>query len=950
MMVRFSLSSVVALVACLSGTAAAPAPATLANAALTVTFDDRGLTSIVDASAGRRPVSRDDFTITLSGRTYEGRSLAPPSRQTEPGRITYTFDVDGYRLEVVYELRPEWRFVSKQIVIARAPSPTFTVGEVAVLRMTLADPVLGEYVPKSSRPSLQTGDYGACLRFDHGRGLLAAVQNPFLRFERTGSAFALTYNAEMDWDLDRGPFASDRAMLAPYRLTGRVLPASMVPEWRMDTSPSAPGMDEAEVEAFAGAVRAFVLPQPEKPTNLFVGWCVNDYQIDTATPDGRTEYKRIMDRAAELGAEFVLYAPTQSALARREESADDWGWENLLWLGLGQTIRKNEWDPRKDETPADVQEMLDYARSKHLKLVAYVYPVVPFSQNPAWLVPSRNDPARKNASLGVPALQDWLIETLVAFQKRTGIGGYAFDHTFLTYQGTSRYAQWHGWRRVMEEVRRRLPDIVIDGRQAYHLYGPWSWLAGSYPHPTFNDEQPESFVPFPDLHFDRVSANRERYTAYRYRNYDFAPSELVPGFITHQTPRLDDTGRMPQTRGEHGIRLERFRARDWDDLGWRYSLLSSIAVAGLNNVINMIPARDLDEQRAFPAEDITWFRGWLDWTRVNRELLRHTRTIFGQPALGKIDGTSAIAGNRGYVFLFNPNGRALPAELALDESIGLDRRGRFLIKELYPLASRLVGKPGAGFWNAGDRVPIALDGGSALALQIEPAPAAVRDPMLFNAPGVVSLEGNALEASGVKGEAGTESTLLVLLPPGRAASRVRVDGRDMPEAVSTPGLLSIPVRFDGERFAHYQQVGAYDAGFAGGTMTGAFRIPRRVFDQHAARAKAWSIRWTPEDYRTTWLAPERLLLFVQIADPDTRMDVHLKIDGRSVALTKAYSAIRPEPRTFVGFYADVSLLEADREYRVELQLPPMKPGQFQGLFFENVETEYAAPLARRNGR
>ena len=82
---------------------------------------------------------------------------------------------------------------------------------------------------------------------------------------------------------------------------------------------------------------------------------------------------------------------------------------------------------------------------------------------------------------------------------------------------------------------RDIPDIVIDGRQAYQNYGPWSWLAGSYPHPTSTDEQPESFISFPDLKLDRVSADRERYTAYRYRNYEFAPSEIVPGFITHQT-------------------------------------------------------------------------------------------------------------------------------------------------------------------------------------------------------------------------------------------------------------------------------------------------------------------------------------------------------------------------------------------------------------------------------
>ena len=42
---------------------------------------------------------------------------------------------------------------------------------------------------------------------------------------------------------------------------------------------------------------------------------------------------------------------------------------------------------------------------------------------------------------------------------------------------------------------------------------------------------------------------------------------------------------------------------------------------------------------------------------ANKELLRHTRTILGQPALGKVDGTAAIVGDRGFVFLFNPNAR-----------------------------------------------------------------------------------------------------------------------------------------------------------------------------------------------------------------------------------------------------------------------------------------------------
>src|SRR2546422_7227274 len=43
-----------------------------------------------------------------------------------------------------------------------------------------------------------------------------------------------------------------------------------------------------------------------------------------------------------LGAEDVLFAPSNSDLSRREASVDDWSWEHVLWLALGQKIRSEE--------------------------------------------------------------------------------------------------------------------------------------------------------------------------------------------------------------------------------------------------------------------------------------------------------------------------------------------------------------------------------------------------------------------------------------------------------------------------------------------------------------------------------------------------------------------------------------------------------------------------------
>ena len=559
----------VMLVAAISAPQARRA-ATIGNGRISIVFGDRGISAITDISIGRVfKLKEDGFRLVIDGKTFDSATLARPRQSTAQGRVVFDWNAQGYEISVTYEIEPAWRFVSKQIAVVKAPSATYRVSDVHVFRDELVESIASRYVPTSVRDTLGTGDYGLFLRFADARGLLAAVQNPFLQTETSGGAFVVRYAPDMEWRSEYGPFIADRGMLAPYRQSGRVVPARMPSEWVMASADPLPsGMDEAEISAFTDLVHAFLLYRPTRPLNIMVGWCVNDYQIDVAGADGRAEYKRIIDRAAELGAQYLLYAPSNTSLSRREDSLDDWSWEHVLWLGLGQKIRAGAWNVKSGEIPPSVREMVDYAKSKDVKLVAYVYPVVPFAQNPEWLVSSKTNPARKYASLGVRSLQDWLIDALVTFHQRTGIGGYAFDHTFLGYEGTSRYAQWAGWRRVMEEVRRRIPDLVIDGRQAYHLYGPWSWLAGSYPHPTFNDEQPESFVPFPDLHFDRVSADRQRYTAYRYRVYDFAPNEIVPGFITHQTPRNDETGRMPEGRTEdRGTVPLPLRSRDWDYLG-----------------------------------------------------------------------------------------------------------------------------------------------------------------------------------------------------------------------------------------------------------------------------------------------------------------------------------------------------------------------------------------------
>jgi hypothetical protein len=323
-------------------------------------------------------------------------------------------------------------------------------------------------------------------------------------------------------------------------------------------------------------------------------------------------------------------------------------------------------------------------------------------------------------------------------------------------------------------------------------------------------------------------------------------------------------------------------------------------------------------------------REWLDWTDAHRATLRHLRPIIGPPALGRVDGTAAIQADRGFVFLFNPNYRALEAQFTLDASIGLTSGDRFLLRELYPRRGRLLGQPESGPWRRGDKVSLPIKGPQAMVLEVVPA-ATVQLPALLGTTGQAALDGESLTLTGVEGDMGTTVALTVLLPSGKKVTSLRVNGRPWTSFSQRDESLTLAVPFAGARFDHCQQVGTYDREFAGTAFRSEFTIPQRVFAQLAARRQAWPIPYTDDDLLATWRGPHRLLLYVHIADPDDKWTVGLTLNGQPVELKKAYGDVYPlgRERTFTGFYADVSSLKPDMRHTVEVTLPAgLQPGQF----------------------
>ena len=338
----------------------------LANDKLRLRFDRRGLESMEDLVLGKTfRFKRDSFSLEIDKEPFDSAGLRPAVVKQEAGAITYTFKTDRYKIQVVYELGAGWRFFSKQILVFGPQEGSFSVDRVEPLQFELQDGVSELYVQNSRYPRLgplgdrgleETGTkaYVAYLRMSAKHGLFSLLQNPFFECTREDEVPSLHYSPEMQWQSAWGPFPYDRACIGPYRPTGRRISKDPVPEWKLSKS-VLDGQDEAEVDAVIECVRAFLMFHPQKPTKIHFGWYENDYQVDISKPDGRKEYKRIIDAAPAVGCDHLVFAPQNTGISYLNECKDSWQWEYVLWLTLGEKIRKGEWHPDRDLVPDSIQ-------------------------------------------------------------------------------------------------------------------------------------------------------------------------------------------------------------------------------------------------------------------------------------------------------------------------------------------------------------------------------------------------------------------------------------------------------------------------------------------------------------------------------------------------------------------------------------------------------------------
>eukprot|EP00036_Acanthoecidae_sp_10tr_P020740 CAMPEP_0206325466 /NCGR_PEP_ID=MMETSP0106_2-20121207/21091_1 /ASSEMBLY_ACC=CAM_ASM_000206 /TAXON_ID=81532 /ORGANISM="Acanthoeca-like sp., Strain 10tr" /LENGTH=274 /DNA_ID=CAMNT_0053757941 /DNA_START=30 /DNA_END=855 /DNA_ORIENTATION=+ len=257
--------------------------------------------------------------------------------------------------------------------------------------------------------------------------------------------------------------------------------------------------------------------------------------------------------------------------------------------------------------------------------------------------------------------------------------------------------------------------------------------------------------------------------------------------------------------------------------------------------------------------------------------------------------------------------KSLNVTLQIDESIGLSPPWptSWTVTELYPRNGTIVGQ-----WEHGVSVVLEIGGSDARVLSVSPS----KRGELEDSTVVEGLQ--VLDAVDVGG------TLALKGASGPAGNRVNAVVRGAAQ-ISTISVNDVRCN------------GSVKAGDI--AVNVAFGGPAVQHAMPTARKKAYPIPWDAADFKATWLVPERLLMNVFLEKPSDAMKVSLSIDGVTQGLVPAYNSrglVRS--RCFLGWYLDATqFTQDDKVHHLELTFPKLAyPGQFQGVFWGNVETIY----------
>lgn len=528
------------------------------------------------------------------------------------------------------------------------------------------------------------------------------------------------------------------------------------------------GFDLGEVAAMDAYVQERYQPRFERP--MFVSTCINNrytqvkgdaifYTMkDNPTLSLHVDLlKRELALMPKLGMEYYQFFP----------GVFDW--------------------VEDDPSPEAVQALMDYARGLGVRMGDYSGANSLFCPHyneyrnrldrPDWRMKAKDGKSSDGAfCFGVPEFVEHYINTVAPNSKRYGFEIHCLDFLNLSPCYASNhghpagpdgcYHQVRGLVQVLEAINSVSPQMMT-----WSNSGNWEELLPKIAWSNHNLYLTDPFIvtPWQGLNMTRLldDVRREQMVSLHYSHF------LPYRFYTNCQYFFCQNSIVPDIRN------------------FEYGALSTIAVTPnlcLGEVrpwLDRLPAAEQERVIAF-------YKHWTDFLKEHYDLWEKTYHAGENPGVGAVEIYGHGRGNRGFIFVVNPQYWGRTVEVPLDSTMGFTATGQCEIRELYP-TERLRLTAQGPFATLGTRLAIHVPAQQVLVLEVRPAPEQVESPRVYGLPGSIEpdRDGYLIKTQGPQGHS---TRFVVLLPPGSpgiVAAEARPDVPKQPKRLWAPTPLKL---------------------------------------------------------------------------------------------------------------------------------------------------------------
>lgn len=443
-----------------------------------------------------------------------------------------------------------------------------------------------------------------------------------------------------------------------------------------------------------------------------------------------------------------------------------------------------DWVPG-DPPPERVDEMMNVARSHGVRMGDYSAANVLFCPHyneygksldrPNWLMHNQDGRPDKGFCFGVKEFVDLYLNTVVKASKRFGFEVHCLD--FLNIKPC--YASNHNHPVGPDSVYHQVAGL-INLLQAINTVSPqmmtWS-NSGNWQEflPKIAWFNPNLYLtdPFINTEWQGLNMTRLLDDARREQMVSLHHSHFIPyRFLTNCQYFFSQNSIVPDIRN------------------FEYGFLSTVAVTPNLTLGEIRPW--LDKLSSTDAQHvIDFYQRWTDFLNKNFDLWRKTYQSGENPGVGAVEVYSHADGNRGYIFLINPQYWDRTVPVTLDESLGFTKAGDYELEEIYPVKRLRLTATGPTV-NQGATLPMRVPAQQVVVLEVKPAPTKIDMPRMYGLPGTIEQTTNGYLIK-TFGPQGRSERVAVLLPPHEtiATAEVRNDVPAQPKRLWKPTPLSI---------------------------------------------------------------------------------------------------------------------------------------------------------------